>query len=177
MSLLLIAALLVSSVAGFAPRKATATAPDNEVVTKYDKAKDLTTVSLLPLQVSGKRDNYYSLHVTASFDYPGQTFKSPDYFRFEIKSVVMGRKLNPDLYVVFVIDGEVIHLGSNRWAVKNPLPGRRAIGEVIVMNMPSAVFLKLVSGKNIAIKMGGTRFPLTWIHRATLRTLAGKAEL
>lgn len=177
MPLLLIASLLLTSIAGFSPRAAPIPAPDNELITRYDKAKDLTTVSLLPFQISGKKDNYYSLHLTASFDYPGQSFKVPDSFRLEIKSVVKGRKLNPDLYVVFIIDNKEIHLSSNRWAVKNPLPGRAAIGEVMVMKMPSAMFLAFVTAKEIGIKMGGTRFPLTWIHQQTLRTLAGKANI
>ena len=177
MSLILIASLVLTSIAGFSPRTARMAAPDNEVIIKYDKAKDLTTVSLLPLQISGKKANYYSLHLTASFAYAGQSFKVPDSFRFELKTVVKGRKLNPDLYVVFVIDNKETHLSSNRWAVKNPLPGHSAIGEVMVMNMPAEMFLKFVTAKEIAIRMGGTRFPLTWIHQETLRTLADKAKL
>ena len=172
---ILIASLLLNSIAGFTPRTARVPDPDNELITKYDKARNVTTVSLLPLQISGKKANYYSLHLTASFDYPGQSFKAPDSIRFEIRSVVKGRKLNPDLYVVFVIDGKEIHLSSNRWAVMNPLPGRSAIGEVIVMNMPAEMFLKFVTARETAIKMGGTSFPLTWIHQETLRTLADNA--
>ncbi|HXD32746.1 MAG TPA: hypothetical protein VN643_16605 [Pyrinomonadaceae bacterium] len=177
MTLILVASLLLSSIAGFNPRSTPIPLPENEVIIKYDKTKDLTTVSLLPLQISGKKDNYYSLHLTASFAYPGQTFKVPDSFRFELTTVVKGRKLNPDLYVVFIIDGKQTHLSSNRWAVKNPLPGRSAISEVMVMNMPAEMFLKFVTARDIAIKMGGTRFPLTWIHQQTLRTLADKSQI
>jgi hypothetical protein len=153
-----------------------ATTQAAQVETKYDPAKDITTVSLPPLRISGEKDEYYSLHVATSFDYPGPTFRAPEFFRFEIRSVVKRRKLNPDLYVVFLLDGETIHLSSNRWAVRNPVPGRRVIGEVIAMKMPRDTFLKLLSAGQAAIKMGGTRFDLSDSHRETLRLLTDKAR-
>jgi len=156
------------------PRPVLLSAPTQsaQIETKYDQAKDITTVSLPPLRISGEKGEYYSLYVATSFDYPGHTFRPPELLRFEIRSVVKGRKLNPDLYVVFLVDGETIHLSSNRWAVRNPLPGRRALGEVIAMKMPRETFLKLLSARQATIKMGGTRFDLSDSHRETLRRLA-----
>ena len=147
-----------------------------ELETKYDSARNLTTVSLPRLQISGAKDEYYSLHMTASFDYSGHTVQTPEFVRFELGSVVKGRKLNPDLYVVLLIDGQTIHLSSNRWAVRNPVPGRRMIGEQIVMRMPYQTLLKLADAKQAAIRMGTTKFDLTDNHRDRLRALAEKAK-
>ena len=107
---------------------------------------------------------------------PAAPFKAPEFFRFEIRSVVKGRKLNPDLYIVFLVGGETIHLSSNRWVVRNPLPGRRAIGEVIAMKMPFQIFEKLISAKQATIRMGGTKFDLRDSQRETFRLLADKAR-
>ena len=142
----------------------------------YDSEKNITTVSITPVQLSGEKEEYLSVHVASSFNYAGRAFKSPETYRFEIRSVVKGRKLNSDLYVVFVIDGETIHLGSNRWAIRNPIPGRRAIGEVIVMQMHREMFQKLTSAKHAAIKMGGVTFELNDAHQTALRQLSQIAD-
>jgi hypothetical protein len=102
MSLILITSLLLTSSAGLQPIAARTAVQAAQLETKYDAARDITIVSLPPLRVSGEKDEYYSLHVATSFDYPGRTFQAPEFFRFEIRSVVKGRKLNPDLYVVDV---------------------------------------------------------------------------
>lgn len=159
-SLILITLLLLTSAVGPQPIAAKKSVQTAQIETKYDAAKDMTTESLPPLQVSGEKDEYYSLHVAISFDYPGRTFKAPEFFRFEIRSVVKGRKLNPDLYVVFLVDGETIHLSSNRWAVKHPVRGKSWIGERMVFRMPYDTFVKLTKAKAVAIRMGYARFDL-----------------
>ena len=163
----------------FATHQSTAaqnSAPASQVETKYDPAKDITTVSLAPLEISAEKGEYYSLHVATSFEYPGQAFKSPEYIKFEIRSVVKGKKLNPDLYITFLVDGEIIFVSSNRWAIQDPLPGRKAIGEVIEMKMSPAILTRLISARQAAIRMGGTRFDLSDSHKEKLRLLADKAK-
>jgi hypothetical protein len=160
MQLILIASFLLASAVEPRPIATKKSVQSSQLETKYDTAKDVTTVSLPPLQISGEKDEYYSLHVAVSFDYPGHTLKAPEFFRFEIRSVVKGRKLNPDLYVVFLVDSETIHLSSNRWAVKNPVRGKRWIGERMVFSMPYDTFIKLTKAKVVAIRMGGARFDL-----------------
>ena len=176
MSLILITLLLLTPPAGLQPIAASRAVQAVPLETKYDAARNITTVSLRPLQISGEKDEYYSLHMSASFDYPGHTVNVPEFVRFELSLVVKRRKLNPDLYVVLIIDGETIHLSSNRWAVKNPVPGRRMIGEEIVMRMPYQTLIKLAAAKEAAIRMGGTRFDLNDNHREGLRALAEKGR-
>jgi hypothetical protein len=84
---------------------------------------------------------------------------------------VKARRLNPDLYVVFVIDGESIFLSSNRWAVKNPVPGRRWVGERLAMRMPLGTFTKLTSSKTASIQMGATVFEISDDHKRALMEL------
>src|SRR2546425_297365 len=94
----------------------------SEIKTTYDSTKDKTTVSLPRVKVSGAKEKYISLHVAASFSYSGHTPVTPEFVNFEIHSVVKARKLDPDLYVVLLLDGETIFLSSNRSAVRNPVP-------------------------------------------------------
>jgi hypothetical protein len=152
---------LTTTLPGPPPVALSASPQSAQIATNYDEGKDLTTVSLPPFQVSGEKDEYYSLHVATSFDYPGHVFQPPEFLRFEIRSVVKRRKLNADLYVVFLVDGETIHLSSNRWAVKNPVRGKSWIGERMVFRMPYDTFIKLTKAKLVAIRMGGARFDLT----------------
>ena len=147
------------------------------IVTTYDSVKDRTTIQLLPMQVSGEKGIYYRLHIAVSCTYPTRTPPAqPQPFEFELQSIVKGRKLNPDLYIVFVVDGEIIFLSSNRAAVKNPVPGRRMIGERIVMRMPFATLLKLADAQQATVKMGGTSFELGDSHRSALKALAERMK-
>lgn len=131
----------------------------------------ITTVRMEPLIISGEKDNFHSLHVSPWFNYEGQTPTVPEFIRFELQTVVKARRLNPDLYVVFVIDGESIFLSSNRRAVKNPVPGRRRVGERLAMRMPLGTFTKLTSSKTASIKMGPTEFEIKDDHKRALMEL------
>jgi hypothetical protein len=131
----------------------------------------VTTVSMEPLKISGEKDNFYSLHVSPRFTYEGQQPKAPEFVTFELQTVVKARRLSPDLYVVFVIDGEAVFLSSNRWAVKNPVPGHRWVGERLAMRMPLGTFTKLTSSKTASIKMGPTEFEITDDHKRALMEL------
>jgi len=62
--------------------------------------------------------------------------------------------LNTDLYVVFVADGEEIHFGSNRSAIRNPVRGKPWIGERMVFRIPREDFIKLTSAKKLSVKLG-----------------------
>ena len=80
--------------------------------------------------------------------------------RFELQTVVK-TKLKVDLYVVFIVDGETIFLSSNRSGVRNPVPGKRWIGERLVFRMPYDTLMKVTKAKAVEIKMDEVRFPLS----------------
>ena len=93
-----------------------------KIETSYDAEKDKTTQSnSAPMQVSGEQGNYRSLHMSPSFGYPGVQTVTPEIVDFELQTVVKGR-LRTDLYVVFIIDGEKVHLSSSRWRSNAPCP-------------------------------------------------------
>jgi hypothetical protein len=140
--------------------------------TVYDVQKDLTTVRLPFSRISGEKDRYYSLDFSVYFTYSGKTKQPPESVNFELISVVKARKLNSDLYVVFVVDGEQMHFGSNRSAMPNPVKGRTWVGERIVFKIPLEKFDKLASAKELAIKMGSVVFPLNDEARESLRAFS-----
>lgn len=143
-----------------------------EIETTYDEEKNLTTVKLPMTRISNDRDRYRSLDYSVFYIYPGREKQVPSDVNFELVSVVKARKLNTDLYVVFVIDGEKIHFSSNRSAILNPVPGRLWIGERMVFRIPYENFKKLAAAKHLAIKMGPTNFDLSKEALASLRKLA-----
>lgn len=152
------------------------TAPTAKIETTYDTAKDLTTVQLAPVKISGEKEKYHSLHMMASFSFPGHEVKRPSIINFELQTVVKVRLLDSDLYVVFVIDGETIHLSSSRSAIFRPIPGRRWMGERFVFRMPYEMFLKITRAKTFELKFDGVRFEVGEPQIQALRELASKME-
>lgn len=142
------------------------------VETVYDQQKNLTTVRLPSTKLSGPKDRYHSLSVSMDYSYPGKTPTPPERVNFELTSVVKARRLNPDLYVVFVVDGNPVHFSSNRSAIRNPVRGKPWVGEKMVFLIPREEFLKLAAAEKLAIKMGDVTFELGEEARNSVRLLA-----
>ena len=143
-----------------------------QLQTIYDPQKNLTTIRLPLQKLSGPKDRYHSLSFSIDYSYTGQTPSPPQRVNFELRSVVKARRLNTDLYVVFVVDGTPIHFGSNRSAIRNPVPGKPWIGEKMVFPMTREEFLKLAAAETLAIRMGGVTFEFSDELRQALRTVA-----
>jgi hypothetical protein len=153
------------------------TAPDAlKIETSYDAKEDKTTVRLAPTQISGENGKYHSLHMAPAFSYPGKEPRKPDIIDFELRSVVRGR-LDTDLYVLFVIDGEKVFLSSSRWGLKRPVPGRVWRGERLVFRMPYETFQKIARARVFEIRFDGIKFPLGEEHLGVLRAFANRMEL
>ena len=138
----------------------------------YDRQKNLTTVGLALSRISGDRDHYHSLDFSVYYTYPGQTKQTPEQMNFELVVVDRSRRLNSDLYVVFVADGEELHFGSNRSAIARPVPGRQWLGERMIFLVPLEKFRKLASARELAVKLGAVVFPFPDESRAALRSFA-----
>lgn len=136
----------------------------------YDAAKDETTVRLLPVKISDGQGKYVSIHMSPSFKFPGRSLLQPEIIDFELQTVVRGR-LSTDLYVVFVIDRKPLHLSSNRWAIKRPVPGRVWVGERLVFRMPYATYVKITEAKTFAIKFDGIEFSVGKTQQEALAEL------
>jgi hypothetical protein len=149
-------------------------APDTlKIGTSYDAKLDKTTVRLVPVQISGENGKYHSLHMSPAFTYPGKKPRKPEIIDFELRSVVKGR-LDTDLYVLFVIDGEKVFLSSARWGIKRPVSGRVWMGERLVFRMTYETFEKITRARAFEICFDGVRFPLSEEHLRLLRVFADR---
>lgn len=167
---LLLALLLSLNLAPWQTSLATQTTAATEALkieTSYDATLDKTTVRLAPVQISGENGKYRSLQMAPAFSYPGKEPRPPEIIDFELRTVVKGR-LDSDLYVLFVIDGEKVFLSSNRWAIKRPVPGRVWLGERLVFRMPYETFVKVTKAKTFQIRFDGVRFSLNEEHLRVL---------
>jgi hypothetical protein len=171
--LVTLAALTTATVcSGQDPTGETAQAtPGVRIQTTYDSSKDRTTVRLDPVQISGEKGKYHSLHMAPSFSFPGRQLQTPSIVDFELQTVVKKRLLDSDLYVDFLIDGEKIFLSSNRWAVKHPVRGRLWMGERLVFRMPYETFVKITKAKEFAIRFDGLKFSVGEPERQALREM------
>jgi hypothetical protein len=149
-------------------------APTVKIETTYDSVKDRTTVRLAPVKISGEKDKYHSLHMMPSFSYQGHEMKRPSIIDFELQTVVKVRLLDSDLYVVFIIDGETIHLSSSRSAIFRPVPGRRWMGERLIFRMPYETFFKITKAKHFGIKFEGVQFEVGEPQMQALQELFSK---
>ena len=147
-----------------------------EIETTYNQAKDVTTVKLPQSRISEERDRYRSLDYSIFYTYPGREKQIPSHVNFELVAIVKARKLNTDLYVVFVIDDERLHFSSNRAAILNPVPGRLWIGERMDFSIPYESFKKLAGAQHVTIKMGDTNFDLSEEVLASIRRLAATIQ-
>lgn len=142
------------------------------IETSYDEQKDLTTVRLPSTQFSGPKDRYHSLAYSIYYSYPGKTATPPREVNLEIVSVVKARRLNTDLYVVFVVDGKEIHYSSNRSAIRNPVRGKPWIGERMVFLIPREDFVKMAAAKTMSVKLGDVTFDFDQQARESIKTIS-----
>jgi hypothetical protein len=160
------ALLLISTAAVVLPQTT------QKIETLYEEHKNLTTVRLGPTRLSGEKNRYHSLDFTLSYEYSGRTTTIPQRINFDLVSVVKARRLNPDLYVVFLVDGKPIHFSSNRSAVRDPVPGRLWIGERMVFLIPYEDFLNLANAKKLSLKMGDITFDFGEAACETIHTIS-----
>jgi hypothetical protein len=139
-----------------------------KIETSYDPAKDRTTIRLAPVEFASEAGKYKHIYLSPHFSFPGRERTTPEIVDFELQTVVKGR-LRTDLYVLFIIDGEKIHLSSSRWAVKRPVPGRVWIGERLVFRMPYDTFVKITKAASVEIKFDAVTFSLGETQRQALR--------
>lgn len=152
MSRFLIISLVVSLLTSVAPQDS---APLSERV--EDPRTGASIVRTKSIPISGPKDRYHSLSFSISYPYP-EDLALPKTVKFALVSVVKARRLNTDLYVVFVVDGKEIHFSSNRSAIRKPVPGKPWIGERMVFLIPYEQFHKMAEAKTLSVKLGGVTF-------------------
>ena len=130
-------------------------APLTEIVKDSRTGETIARSKSIP--ISGPKDRYHSLAFSISYPFTG-TLTRPKTVKFELVSVVKARRLNTDLYVVFVVDGKEIHFSSNRSAIPKPVPGKPWIGERMVFLIPYEEFHNMADAKTLSVRLGGVTF-------------------
>ena len=153
MSRFLIISFVVSLLAFSTPQD---DSPLVQVVT--DARTGAITVRSKSIPISGPKDRYHSLSFSISYPHPHNAPTPPKTVKFEIVSVVKARRLNSDLYVVFVVDGKETHFSSNRSAIRRPVPGKPWIGERMVFLIPYAELEKMTKAKTLSVRLGEVTF-------------------
>lgn len=141
----------------------------HKVTTTFDEKKNITAAKLGPVRLASDNDRYHSIDFTLSYEYAGNAKHAPERIEFELVAVVKARRLNSDLYVVFVIDGREVHFGSNRSAIRNPVPGRWWMGERLTFQIPYGEFVKMVEAQKLAIRIGNSTFDFSDDAKAALK--------
>lgn len=144
----------------------------NRLQTTYDPQKKENTIRVPATKLSGPKDRYDSLTFSVYYSTLSMFPSPPQTVNFEIVSVVKARKLNPDLYVVFVVDGNEIHFSSNRSAIPKPVSGKPWIGERMVFLIPYEEFKKVAAAKSLAVKLGGVSFDFDDEMQRSIRAIA-----
>src|SRR6185436_6172689 len=104
--------LFLVALAGALTSTAAAQTPDPEISSVYDATRNRTTVRLRTVQFAGPKDKYDRLSFSVFYSYPGRVKRVPQVLSFELLTVVKARRLDSDLYVVFLVDGEEGFLSS-----------------------------------------------------------------
>ena len=140
--------------------------------TTHDRQKKETTIRVPSTTLSGPKDHYQSLTFSVYYSSLSMFPSPPQTVNFELVSVVKARKLNTDLYVVFVVDGKEIHFSSNRSAIARPVPGKPWIAERMVFLIPYDEFKKLAAAKTLAVKLGGVSFDFDADMQRSIKAIA-----
>ena len=144
----------------------------NRLQTTYDPQKKENTIRVPSTKLAGPKDRYDSLTFSVYYSTLSMFPSPPQTVNFEIVSVVKARKLNPDLYVVFVVDGKEIHFSSNRSAIPKPAAGKPWVGERMVFLIPYEEFKKIAAAKTLAVKLGGVSFDFDDEMQRSIRAIA-----
>jgi hypothetical protein len=123
-----------------------------------DQRTGVRLVRSKSIPISGPKGRYHSLSFSISYPYDGFPALPKMIVKFELVSVVKARRLNTDLYVVFVVDGKEIHFSSNRSAILRPVRGKPWIGERMVFRIPFEQFQNMTKAKTLSVKLGGVTF-------------------
>jgi hypothetical protein len=129
----------------------------NNVVTKYDKFKDKTSVSLA-LQISGSPIPFegLSLFVVTSFD--GDKPKAtPELIGFGLTAIGKSKQYSTSHSLICIADGERIRLGDGIYSGQM----KESMSIELMFYMPESSFIqKIANAKKVEAQLGSTEFTL-----------------
>ena len=162
------------------------TKPDHKtkVKVRYDKAKNLTTVSLEPLMVwsaTGEIDSMDSVQMSAAFQYPEHTIATPKTVTLGITARgSMGTQFSHERKLTVVADDVPSDLGEMELVAGHVIRGPQMVGgsmwafEVLRLSVPYQDWLRMANADKVKIQVGGRKFELS---SKTLQALRDFAEL
>lgn len=152
------------------PKAETEEEPEDEpiadVADKYDRFRDITTVSTAKMLVRGARR---SIRMQAAFTYPGEKYLKPNtiYLTFNISgaSAIFGEE---DLSLNFLVDKKRVPLGNMKLTEER---GKSIVRQALTVSVPYETFLKIADGKNVEFQAGTLEYKLEPVHLEAFRNL------
>jgi hypothetical protein len=158
---------------------------DGKIETSYDRAKEITTVWLIPMQVYGEplaSANYVGCdgaRFNASFTYSGRTLRAqPKRVLLSLISTSENWKYTDFRKLTALVDGKRLKLGPLEhvpsFTVNAPANSNfdDYISQEIALSLPYETFLRIANGQQVQIRMGPREFELGQNHLEALRDLA-----
>ena len=151
-----------------------------KIVTKYDKSKDQTTMSLMKMAVSSAiarevndLQQVPQIDMEASFTFPGQQLAKPAdtitlVFRTFSKYAVFQRGQN----LIGVIEGErALMMGTTNYRSNSQTFG---FEEVLDISLPREALERVANAKTAQIYLGTREIPLKENHLEALRDMVSR---
>jgi hypothetical protein len=194
---------LICSTPGLAQGNASTKPPvrkfkhNSKVEVIYDKAKDLTTTYLRPMNLryvkssieakvinEGRVDYLPSeiLSMTAYFNSPGRVPAKPQAIVIGFRSMAIDKTpYTNDLTLTVNLDGSIVTLGSMT-VMEHRIDERMSAGPVrylvesLELPVPYETFLRITKARKTKMILGGTEFDLENEHLEAVRDLIGRIE-
>jgi hypothetical protein len=156
-----------------------------KIETRYDQAKEITTVRLIPMQVYGEplaSSKYVGsdeASFNASFTYSGRTLRAqPKRVLLSLISTSEDWKYTDFRKLTALVDGKRLKLGPLEYVPSftvNAAANSKTddyISQEIAISLPFETFVRIANGKQVQIRMGPREFDLEKNHLEALRDLA-----
>ena len=158
-----------------------------KIETSYDRAKKITTVSLIPMQVYGEpvSSSYYvgsdQASFGASFTHLGRTLTTqPKRVLFSLTSTAQDWKYSDFRKLSALVDGQRLKLGAMEHvpsftvsASANP-NSDDYVSQAIAISVPYKTFLRIANAQSVHIRLGPREFELKKNHLEALRYFAAR---
>lgn len=142
-----------------------------QVKAKYDKASDMTTVSLAPV---GEGHGHFA--VGAAYECLGKEACTP----FAVQMILVAESPHPQYEnadaVTLSIDGAGTLTFQPQYGARKDAQSRGGVREVLAWALPTEEFLRIAKAEQVEITLGATRSQLSLDQRRALLKLAKRME-
>ncbi|MFL6213312.1 MAG: hypothetical protein ACJ74J_05395 [Blastocatellia bacterium] len=129
-----------------------------EVVVKYDKFEDRTTIRLGNMFIAKSRQNILSLAFLAQYE--GQQPKKVEVVELFIYSATPKERFVEDHNLILLVDGLRLRLGKMALFSKTTSDADSLIGESLILPIPFETVKQISKGNTVEGKIGDKEFKL-----------------